>query len=192
MVLPNLYFIDLWSDRFAMESIAHEVARQLERLKVLIVDDEPAMRKVARALLQSIGVNDISEAPDGRTGLEKICMRSPDLVLLDWEMPDVNGPEFARTVRSPGKFPLPDVPIIMLTGYSERSRVLEAVRLGVNEYLLKPVSSTALLARIVSIILRPRKMVRKGDYYGPEPRKNASYKPTIAPVVDLTSGQIFL
>lgn len=176
-----------------MDSIAHDVARQLERLKVLIVDDEPAMRKVARALLQSIGVRDISEAADGRTGLEKICMRSPDLVLLDWEMPEPNGPEFMRTVRAPGKFPMPDVPIIMLTGYSERSRVQEAVRLGVNEYLLKPVSSTALLARIVSIILRPRKMVRQGDYYGPEPRKGATYKPVVStPVVDLTSNQVFL
>jgi two-component system chemotaxis response regulator CheY len=160
-----------------MESAASRIARQVEQLKVLIVDDEPAMRKVARALLQSIGIKDISEAGDGRTGLEKICMRAPDIVILDWEMPSPNGPEFMRTVRSPGKFPQPDVPIIMLTGYSERSRVVEAVRLGVNEYLLKPVSSTALLARIVSILIKPRRMMRRGDFYGPEPRKLATYKP---------------
>ena len=160
-----------------MDSRANQIARQVEQLKVLIVDDEPSMRKVARALLQSIGVRDIWEAPDGQTGLEKICMRGPDLVLLDWEMPSPNGPEFVRAVRSPGKFPLPDIPIIMLTAYSERSRVVEAARLGVNEYLLKPVSSTALLARIVSILTKPRRMVRQGDYYGPEPRKLAAYKP---------------
>jgi CheY-like chemotaxis protein len=157
-----------------MESVVNQIYRQLERLKVLVVDDEPSMRRVARALLQAVGVKDICEACDGKSGLEAICMRAPDLVILDWEMPSINGPQFVRAVRSPGKFPLPDVPIIMLTGYSERSRVVEAARLGVNEYLLKPVSSTALLARIVSILAKPRRMMKQGEYYGPEPRKCAS------------------
>ena len=171
-----------------MESVTSQISRRLEQLKVLIVDDEPAMRKVTRALLQTIGVRNIHEANDGKSGLDAICMRAPDLVLLDWEMPSPNGPEFMRTVRSPGKFPLPDVPIIMLTGYSERSRVVEAVRLGVNEYLLKPVSSSALLARIVSILARPRRMMKQGEYYGPEPRKLATYKPE----TDAGYSQIFL
>lgn len=153
-----------------MESRATQIARQVEKLKVLVVDDEPSMRKVVRALLQSIGIKIIYEAADGHDGIEKIRTRAPDLIILDWEMPSPNGPEFMRTLRSPEKFPLPDVPVIMLTGYSERSRVLEAIQLGVNEYLLKPVSSTALLARIVSILLHPRRMIRRGDYYGPEPR----------------------
>jgi two-component system, chemotaxis family, chemotaxis protein CheY len=162
-----------------MESTATRIARQVERLKVLVVDDEPSMRKVARALLQSIGISDVAEAGDGQTGLEKICTRVPDIVILDWEMPGLNGPEFMRMVRNPASFPQPDVPIIMLTGYSERSRVIEAVRLGVNEYLLKPVSSTAMLARVVSILVKPRRMMRRGDFYGPEPRKLATYKPGI-------------
>lgn len=157
-----------------MESRATQIARQVEKLKVLIVDDEPSMRKVVRALLQAIGIKIIHEAADGNDGLDKIRIRAPDLVILDWEMPSPNGPEFMRAVRSPGNFPLPDVPVIMLTGYSERSRVLEAMQLGVNEYLLKPVSSTALLARIVSILIHPRPMVRRGNYYGPEPRPSPS------------------
>ena len=96
-------------------------------------------------------------------------------------MPSPNGPEFVRTVRSPGNFPHPDVPIIMLTGHSERSRVIEAMQLGVNEYLLKPVSTTALLARVVSVLSSPRRMMKRGDYYGPEPRKTSSYRPEIDP-----------
>jgi len=156
---------------------AGQISRQLEELRVLIVDDEISMRKVTRALLQAIGIKNFYEATNGSRGLDMICMHAPDLVILDWEMPSPNGPKFMRTVRSPGKFPLPNVPVIMLTGYSERSRVVEAVRLGVNEYLLKPVSSTALLARIVSILKKPRPIVKQGDYYGPEPRKLASYKP---------------
>lgn len=169
-----------------MESAANRIARQVERLKVLVVDDEPSMRKVCRALLQVIGIRDIHDAPDGRSGLQAICTHTPDLVLLDWEMPSPNGPEFMRLLRSPGTFPLPDVPVIMLTGYGERSRVVEAVRLGVNEFLLKPVSTQALLARIAAILTQPRRMVRKGDYYGPEPRPLSSYKPESDP------GEIYM
>lgn len=129
------------------------------------------------ALLQAIGVRDIYEAFDGKSGLEGVCLFAPDIVLLDWEMPSPNGPEFVKTVRSPATFPLPDVPIIMLTGHGERSRVIEAVNLGLNEFLLKPVSTKALLARFVSLIVRPRRMVKRSDYYGPEPRQISSYKP---------------
>ena len=71
---------------------------------------------------------------DGIAGLDAIRIVAPDLVILDWEMPLLNGAEFVRIVRSPGVFPLPDVPIIMLTAHGERWRVVEASRLGVNEY----------------------------------------------------------
>ena len=164
-----------------METAATKIAREVAKIKVLIVDDEPSMRKVTRALLQAIGVKNIHEAPDGRRGLEAIRTHAPDIVILDWEMPSPNGPEFMRTVRAPDSFPLPDVPVIMLTGHSERSCVIEAMRLGVNEYLLKPVSSVALLARIVSILSKPRKMMKQGDYYGPEPRIKAAYRPDADP-----------
>ncbi|MGI8524819.1 MAG: response regulator [Pseudolabrys sp.] len=91
--------------------------------------------------------------------------------MLDWEIPLLTGPEFVCIVRSPGVFPLPDLPIIMLTAHGERWRVVEVVRLGVNEFLCKPVSAKALLDRIISILAKPRASVQVGDYYGPEPRK---------------------
>jgi two-component system chemotaxis response regulator CheY len=160
-----------------MKPAANAVARKLVTLKVLIVDDEPTMRKVTRSLLQAIGVRAIYEANDGNSGLDLIRRLSPDVVIVDWEMPHPNGPEFVRTVRSPDTFPLPDVPIIMLTGHGERSRVVAAVNLGVNEFLVKPVSTKALLGRLVSLIANPRPMVRIGDYYGPEPRELSSLKP---------------
>lgn len=108
------------------------------------------------------------------------------LVILDWEMPGLNGAEFMRQVRSPRDFPYPDLPVIMLTGYGERSRVVEAVRLGVNEFLLKPVSTQALLARIAAVLTKPRRMVQKGDYYGPEPRQLSTYKQEADP------GEIYM
>ena len=154
-----------------------QVEAVIRSARVLVVDDEFNMRKVIRTLLMSMGVKRIQEASDGHSGLDAVCTFTPDIVICDWAMPGLDGPGFVRAVRSPETFPYPDVPIIMLTAHGERSRVVAAARLGINEYVLKPVSSQALQARLLSVINHPRKMVRKGDYYGPEPRKTSAYKP---------------
>jgi two-component system, chemotaxis family, chemotaxis protein CheY len=150
-----------------------ELAHRIQALCVLIVDDNQYMRKMVRNLLVNCGVKDIYEAGDGITALDTIRTVGPDVVVLDWEMPLLSGAELVRIVRSPGVFPMPDVPIIMLSGHGERWRVVEAIRLGVHEYLVKPVSAKALYDRLVSITLQPRPAVQLGDYYGPEPRRLA-------------------
>jgi two-component system chemotaxis response regulator CheY len=147
------------------------LARRLATLTVLVVDDEHYMRKVVRTMLVSLGVRTILEASDGPTGLEMIRSNAPDIVILDWQMPGLDGAGFVRIVRSPDTFPYADVPIIMLTGHGERSRVIEAVQIGVNEFLLKPVSSKSLQDRLVSVLANPRPLVRSGGYYGPAPRR---------------------
>ena len=138
---------------------------------MLVVEDNQYMRKVLRNLLTNLGIKDVHEAADGIAGLEAIRLFAPDVVLLDWEMPLLNGPELVRIVRSPGVFPVPDVPIIMITGHGQRWRIVEAARLGVNEVLKKPVSGKTLLDRMIAVLGNTRPMVRLGDYYGPEPRK---------------------
>ena len=147
------------------------VAARFAATKVLVVDDEHYMRKVVRTLLMSIGVRTIYEAPDGPAGLELIRNMAPDVVIVDWQMPGLDGAGFVRMIRSPDTFPFPDLPIIMLTGHGERSRVVEAVQIGVNEFLLKPVSSKALQSRLLSVLTNPRPIVQSGGYYGPVPRK---------------------
>lgn len=146
----------------------------IRAIKILIVDDDYHMRKVVRTMLSALGVREIYDAADGMAGLQAICAIIPDVVILDWEMPQVGGAEFVRAVRSPDTFPLPNVPIIVLSGHGERSCVIEATQLGANEYLLKPVSTKALFDRLVSVFARPRSMVKIGDYYGPQPRTNAA------------------
>ena len=123
----------------------------VQHLKVLVVDDSAFARKITRALLNNIGVKAIIEASDGIAALEVIRQTPPDVIILDWEMPLLNGPELVRIVRSPGVFPAPDVPIIMLSSHGDKRRVLEALTLGVNEFLCKPVSAKTLLDRLVSI-----------------------------------------
>ncbi len=154
--------------------VPRHLEEMIRSIKVLIVDDDYHMRKVVRAMLTAIGVREICDAADGMSGLQAICTIAPDVVILDWQMPNVNGAEFMRAVRAPGCFPLPNVPVIVLTGHGERSCVVDAMQLGANEYLLKPVSTKALFDRLVSVLARPRPMVRAGSYYGPRPRKAAS------------------
>ena len=167
---------------------ARHVNFRIQQLSVLVVDDTQFMRKIVRSLLTNIGVKKVYDACDGIVGLEQIRSVSPDVVVLDWEMPMLNGAEFVRIVRSPGVFPLPDIPIIMLTAHGERWRIVEAVKLGVNEFLCKPVSAKSLLDRFISILAKPRVSVHVGDYYGPEPRKLMPGEPAaeseIAPTMD--------
>src|ERR1700684_2020487 len=161
-----------------------EIGDLIAGLCVLIVDDNQYMRKTIRNLLVNCGVKDIYEAGDGIAALDTIRTVGPDVVILDWEMPLLSGAELVRIVRSPGVFPMPDVPIIMLSGHGERWRVVEAVRLGVHEYLIKPVSAKALYDRLVSIMMQPRPVVQLGDYYGPEPRKLMSESLDDAPIIE--------
>lgn len=143
----------------------------LATLDVLIVDDNAFMRKLVRTLLANLGVKGIQEAADGLQAVEVIRSQTPDVVILDWEMPLISGAEVMRIIRKPTLFPVPDVPVIMLTAHVERWRVTEALKLGVNEFIAKPVSGKVLLERIASIVLNPRPMIDLDGYYGPEPRR---------------------
>jgi two-component system, chemotaxis family, chemotaxis protein CheY len=144
---------------------------QIAALNVLVVDDDHHMRKVVRIMLHAIGVRAVFEAVDGATALEMVRKNRPNLVIVDWQMPKMDGAQFVRLVRSPGSFPEPDVPIIMLSGHGDRWRVVEAARIGAHEYLLKPISIQALQDRIVAIISKPRPTVQLEGYYGPLPRR---------------------
>jgi CheY-like chemotaxis protein len=186
---------------------AKTVEAVIKAAKVLIVDDEFFMRKVIRTLLLAMGVTDVHDAADGASGLAAVPALDPDVVILDWQMAGINGPEFVRRVRSPMQFAHPNVPIIMLTGHGEHSRVIEAMRLGVHEFLVKPVSAKALHERLVSVLLNPRPMVKRGAYYGPAPRTlrplpldtldlaqpgAVRLRPSDTPTVDCATGNVIV
>jgi DNA-binding response OmpR family regulator len=179
-----------WAGRMPISLSKSDVEALIQDLSILIVDDNQYMRKVVRTLLVNIGVRKVYEASDGIAGLDAIRIVTPDVVILDWELPLLNGAEFVRIVRSPGVFPFSDIPIIMLSSHGERWRVVEAVRIGVNEYLRKPVSAQALLDRLTAIVAKPRPVVQLGDYYGPQPRNlvgDPLTEPSIAPAPEGTT-----
>jgi two-component system chemotaxis response regulator CheY len=155
-------------------AVADALKERLRSLNVLIVDDNSFMRKIVRELLADLGVRHTIEAADGIAGLDTIRKAVPDLVILDLDMPLLDGFQFIRIVRTPGVFPCSDLPIIMLSGCSGRVNVLEAQRLGVNEFLKKPVSANALFQRIASVLVKPRPMIEVDGHYRPEPRSAPS------------------
>ena len=113
-------------------------------MKVLLVDDSRTMRAIQRKILHSLGYEDIVEANDGIEGLSQVVAEKPDLILLDWNMPNMDGLTFALKLRETRK----DIPIIMVTTEAERTRVIEAIRAGVNNYVVKPFTPQMLTEKI--------------------------------------------
>ena len=143
----------------------------LQGLDILIADGNAYMRRLTRSMLMNLGAKAVMEAADGLAALEKIREDDPDVMLLDWDMPVLNGMEVMRIVRSPGVFPRPNLPIIMLTDRAHHSAVIEAQRAGVHEFLIKPTSPKALRERLMSIVFKPRPMMQLGELYVPKPRR---------------------
>jgi two-component system chemotaxis response regulator CheY len=147
---------------------------EFNRLRFLVVDDNPHMRRMLRALLLAFGSREVHEAADGAAGLDAFNKFTPDIVIMDWAMPLVDGLEFARMIRQPDSNASPFTPIIMLTGHSERRRVTAARDAGVTEFMVKPISAKGLHQRIVNVIANPRRFIRTKTYFGPDRRRNSA------------------
>lgn len=146
----------------------------LHSLNVLIVDDNQHMRAITAAILKSVGVRNLREAADGREALDLMREHPFDFAIVDFNMAPMDGIAFTRLVRTSPDSPNPYLPIIMMTGHSERSRVTEARDAGVTEFVAKPIAAKAVLDRIQAVILRPRPFVRTDSYFGPCRRRIVS------------------
>ena len=140
---------------------------QLSALKVLVADDNVHLRAIVVSILGGIGVSKIEERSDGGKAFD--CLRDwiPDIAIVDFRMDPVDGVAFTQLVRNSPDSPCTDLPIIMLTGYADKTRVFEARDAGVTEFIVKPVTAQAVFDRINSVIFRPRPFVRSDSYFGP-------------------------
>jgi two-component system, chemotaxis family, chemotaxis protein CheY len=147
------------------------------RLRFLVIDDNAHMRHIMHTLLHGFGAREVHEVEDGAAGLEAFTQFAPDIVLADWVMPIFDGLELTQMIRQQGANANPYVPIIMLTGHSEKKRVVAARDAGVTEFLAKPISAKALYERIFSVVANPRPFIKTATYFGPDRRRvaNASY-----------------
>jgi two-component system, chemotaxis family, chemotaxis protein CheY len=145
-----------------------------ENLRVLVADDNQHMRAIVTAVLKSIGVKHIREAHDGAEALAVMREWAADVAIVDFRMEPIDGVEFTRLVRNASDSKNPFLPIIMLTGYADRVRVLEARDAGVTELVVKPVTAKAVIARLQSVIFQPRPYVRTDAYFGPDRRRTTN------------------
>lgn len=148
-------------------------------LRVLVVDDSRFMTRVVTQILKALGVGQVEAAHSGADGYQMAKEFVPDIVISDWDMDGGEGPELVNLLRNATDSPCPYVNIIMLTGFAERRRVLEARDFGITEFLTKPVSAKGLYSRLVAMVERPRPFVRvQSEYFGPDRRRaaNEDYK----------------
>jgi len=150
------------------------ISIDFSRLRFLVVDDNAHMRRIIRTLLHGFGARDVREAEDGAAGLEAVTNYAPDIIITDWAMPIFDGLELTQMIRQQGSTANPYVAVIMLTGHSERKRVMSARDAGVTEFLAKPISAKGLYQRIVSVVANPRSFVKTASYFGPDRRRAAN------------------
>lgn len=113
-------------------------------MKTLVVDDSAVMRKVLVGALSQAGVGDVDQACDGQEAVNLCAANEYSLVLLDWNMPNMLGIDALKSIRASGK----TMPIIMVTTEAEKPRVLEALKAGANNYVIKPFVPATIVQKI--------------------------------------------
>ena len=120
-----------------------------EGKKVLVVDDSAVMRQIIKKNLKELGFGELSEAENGAAGLKKAGEEPVDLIVSDWNMPNMTGLEFLKAVRADAG--LKGIAFIMVTSEADKEKIMEAVKAGVNQYIVKPFNAIQLEEKIKAI-----------------------------------------
>lgn len=115
-------------------------------MKVLVVDDFATMRRIVRNILKQIGFTNIIEADDGKSALKELKNEKIDLILCDWNMPEMPGIELLKTVRSDDE--LKGIPFVMVTAEAQKDNIVEAVKAGVSNYIVKPFTAETITEKL--------------------------------------------
>jgi two-component system chemotaxis response regulator CheY len=118
-------------------------------MKVLVVDDFATMRRILRGVLKEIGFTKIVEADDGSTALAVLKKDKVDLIVSDWNMPEVTGLELLKAVR--GDESMKNVPFLMVTAEGQKDSVVQAVQAGVDNYVVKPFTADTIKQKLEQI-----------------------------------------
>lgn len=113
-------------------------------MKVLVVDDSAVMRKVLIGALTQAGIQDVEQAGDGQEAVKAVKSTAFDVILMDWNMPNMLGIDAVKSIRADGC----KTPVIMVTTEAEKSRVLEALKSGANNYVIKPFQADTIVKKI--------------------------------------------
>ncbi|MFT3723066.1 MAG: response regulator [Hyphomonadaceae bacterium] len=143
----------------------------LESVSALILDDNAHMRGLLRVILTSFGVRRIEEAAHCNEALALVTAGDLDIAFVDFKLSGLDGIDFCKRIRNDPDSPNRYLPLIMITAYSERGRVLEAINAGVDEFLVKPVRAVDVANRVNAVVERRRPFVKAGGYFGPDRRR---------------------
>ena len=120
------------------------------KLAVMVVDDQMTIRGLVRAALQQIGINDVREYGSGAEAMVNIKSRQPNILISDYNMPEMNGVELLKKLRAEPQYK--STGFILLTGRADRDLVVEAVKAGANNYLVKPFTAAILKQKIEQVV----------------------------------------
>jgi two-component system chemotaxis response regulator CheY len=118
-------------------------------MKVLVVDDFATMRRIIKNVLKQIGFTQILEADDGTTALGVLKENKIDLIISDWNMPQMSGLDFLKTVRNGES--TSEIPFVMVTAEAQKDNVLQAVQAGVSNYIVKPFTADAVKEKLKQV-----------------------------------------
>ena len=118
-------------------------------MDVLVVDDASATRQIIKSMLKELGFNNIREVENGQLALDSLKRRKADLVLSDWNMPVMSGIDLLRAIRADKE--LKAIPVMMVTAEAEPENIMEAVKAGVNNYIVKPFNAKTLEEKLNKI-----------------------------------------
>ncbi len=118
-------------------------------IKILVVDDMSTMRRIIRTILNQLGYTNIEEAENGKQALAKLKNEKFDFVITDWNMPEMDGLTLVKTIRSDPE--LKHLPVLMVTAEAKKENVLEALKAGVNNYIVKPFTPEILKEKMEKI-----------------------------------------
>ncbi len=116
------------------------------KMKILCVDDFSTMRRIVKNILKQLGYENLDEAEDGAQAYSKLKTGGFGFVVTDWNMPNMDGLGLLKKVRSDPE--LKDLPILMVTAEAEKEKVIEAIKAGVNNYVVKPFTAEVLKEKI--------------------------------------------
>ena len=123
-----------------------------KNMKILVVDDFVSMRQIIKRGLRTLGFENVIEASNGVEALRKLESEPCQLIISDWNMPEMTGLEFLSSVRQDAR--LKTVPFIMITAEAERSNIIDAAKAGVSNYLVKPFTVESLEQKILVVLAK--------------------------------------
>jgi two-component system chemotaxis response regulator CheY len=143
----------------------------LSKVNTLVIDDNAHMISIVRSMLLGFGITKTYESRDAAEAFDIVRHEPIDLIIVDFQMPILDGLEFTQMVRNGGDIRNPYIPIILLTAHTERSRILAARDAGVTEICAKPVTAHQMWTKLAAVVNKPRPFVRCKGYFGPDRRR---------------------